>query len=143
MKYYIVLLALLLTACGSKAGIVAQMPPMPQEPEIVYIVVTATPAPTAMPTKKPFRHVAHYVDFPDSPVLASVEDGAIMGFSLPDWMEVCQDAGVYSNPYGLNEPFYTVKAGETVRIHDISHDNTWVMVASARWIPINALCWNK
>lgn len=68
------------------------------------------------------------------------DDTFIPGGQVPDWVTVCKDSPVYGNPYRLDKPFYFVRVGDVVRVHDTSQDNTWVMIESARWIPMSAVC---
>lgn len=80
---------------------------------------------------------------PARPVVTPViliEDGVFMGGQMPDWVTVCKDSPVYGNPYGENDPYDFVHVGDVVRVRDTSQDNTWIMIKSARWIPMSAVC---
>lgn len=64
----------------------------------------------------------------------------VTGGALPLWSEICTETGVYGDPYGLHAPFYTLSVGVRVRLHELSHGGTWVMIKPAKWIPLQALC---
>ena len=77
-----------------------------------------------------------------TPTVAPWIDGDtfVPGGQVPDWVTVCTDTNVYGNPYGHGDVLYSVLRGEVVRVHDTNQDNTWVMIKSARWIPISSVC---
>lgn len=60
---------------------------------------------------------------------------------LPAWGRVCARADVRTGPYENNPVAYSVSVGTTVRLHELSHDGTWVSIDAARWMPIDNLCW--
>lgn len=63
-----------------------------------------------------------------------------VGGTLPMWGEICTETGVYGDPYSLHKPMYTLPVDARVRLHELSHGGTWVMIQPAKWIPLQALC---
>jgi hypothetical protein len=71
-----------------------------------------------------------------------VEDGVVMGNSLPRFGTACGDVAVRGTPSMEFDPLYVLADGSRVRLREQSHgaDRSWVMIAPAEWIPIGALC---
>ncbi len=73
--------------------------------------------------------------------MATPEDDVFTGNQLPYWGEICTDAKVYGDPYGLSEVGYSVSIGEIVSLHELSKPTgDWVSIAAAHWIPLSAVC---
>lgn len=73
--------------------------------------------------------------------VVTVEDGVIMGNTLPRYGVLCEDAGVQGNPHDGFKVYYTIPKGETVRLREQSKPTgEWVMIAPAEWIRLSSLC---
>ncbi|RPJ29459.1 MAG: hypothetical protein EHM33_01010 [Chloroflexi bacterium] len=68
-----------------------------------------------------------------------IENDVFMGGQIPDWVTVCEATAVYGNP-SIGVEHGSVRVGEVVWVRDASHDNTWIMIGVARWIPMRAVC---
>ena len=82
------------------------------------------------------------IDPPATPTVAPWIDGDVFvpGGQIPDWVTVCTDTNVYGGPSTTGKVLYSVLGGEVVRVHDTNQDNTWVMIKTARWIPMSSVC---
>jgi hypothetical protein len=79
---------------------------------------------------------------PIAPIV-TVQDGVIIGNTLPMWGTMCKAEAVRGGPDMSYPISYSVGVGERVRLHEPSNpDGTWVSIGAAQWVPINSLCWN-
>ena len=74
--------------------------------------------------------------------VVTIENGVIMGNTLPMYGMVCANTKVYGQPAEDDNPLYEIKAGEVVRLREQSHGNgrKWVMIAPANYIRLTDLC---
>jgi hypothetical protein len=89
--------------------------------------------------------VAHYVDLPDaeSSNVITLDNDILTGISLPPYGTLCVDTPVYGGPdASIYAPLYTLPAGEVVQLREQPRfePRDWVMIDTARWIPLSALC---
>lgn len=67
-----------------------------------------------------------------------IDGDVLISNTLSYWGEICTDAKIYDDPYGLHKTQYSVYVGETVTLRE-QHEQ-WVMIKPAKWIPLSALC---
>jgi len=74
--------------------------------------------------------------------VVTVDNGIVMGNTLPRTGVLCEDAPVYGNPHDGFPVEYILSKGETVRLREQSHgaDRSWVMIKPSYWIRLSALC---
>lgn len=66
----------------------------------------------------------------------------VTGGVLPRTGIICKDTYVYSEPSTNGWMLGRQVIGDVVRLRENSYpDGTWVMIAPAEWIPIEAVCW--
>lgn len=71
-----------------------------------------------------------------------VKDDVIIGNRLASYGTLCQDTFVYGSPRKDVKVYYILPRGKVVRLMEQSHgnDRSWVMIESANWIQLSALC---
>jgi hypothetical protein len=99
----------------------------------VFLVFSGTGYADARPASSP----------PPSGLVITLDNDILTGISLPPYGTLCMDTPVYGGPdASIYTPLYTLPAGEVVQLREQPEiePRDWVMIDTARWIPLSAVC---